>query len=65
MFGHAVNPYAPMVKPFDPVLSVPPWILLPGIAIVSFGDIHSLSERSVDLILMIVFGLFEYLYWVQ
>ena len=52
----------PMVKFFVRILSVPPWILLPGITMVSFGGIYSLSGSSFDLILMILFGLFGYLF---
>ena len=51
----------PMVRLFVKILSVPPWILLPGIAMVSFGGIFSLSGSSFDLILMIVFGFFGYI----
>ena len=52
----------PMVKFFVRILSVPPWILLPGIMMVSFGGIYSLSGSSFDLILMILFGLFGYIF---
>ena len=52
----------PMVKLFVRLLSVPPWILLPGIMMVSFGGIYSLSGSGYDLVLMIVFGLFGYLF---
>ena len=52
----------PMVKFFVRILSVPPWILLPGIMMVSFGGIYSLTGSSFDLILMILFGLFGYIF---
>lgn len=52
----------PMVRLFVRLLSVPPWILLPGIMMVSFGGIYSLSGSGYDLVLMIVFGLFGYLF---
>jgi len=52
----------PMVKFFVRILSVPPWILLPGIMMVSFGGIYSLTGSSFDLILMILFGLFGYVF---
>ena len=52
----------PMVRLFVKILSVPPWILLPGIAMVSFGGIFSLSGSSYDLVLMIVFGFFGYIF---
>ena len=51
----------PMVRLFVMVLSVPPWLLLPGIMMVSFAGIYSLSGSSFDLILMILFGLGGYL----
>jgi len=38
-------------------LSVPPWVLLPGVTMVSFVGIYSLSGSYFDLVLMIVFGL--------
>ena len=46
----------PMVRLFVRILSVPPWLLLPGIMMVSFAGIYSLSGSSFDLILMILFG---------
>ncbi len=51
----------PMVKVFVKILTVPPSILLPGITMVAFGGIYSLSGSTHDLFLMIVFGLFGYL----
>ncbi|MCY4100417.1 MAG: tripartite tricarboxylate transporter permease [Rhodobacteraceae bacterium] len=50
----------PLVRLFVKVLSVPPHVLLPGIAMVAFGGIYSLSGSSHDLVLMIVFGLVGY-----
>ncbi|NND90031.1 MAG: tripartite tricarboxylate transporter permease [Granulosicoccus sp.] len=50
----------PMVRIFVKVLSVPPWILLPGACMVSFVGIYSLSGSYFDLVLMIVFGLLGY-----
>ena len=51
----------PMVRLFVKILSVPPWLLLPGITMVSFAGIYSLSGSSFDLILMILFGFAGYL----
>lgn len=51
----------PMVKLFVKILSVPSWILLPGVMMVSFVGIYSLSGSQFDLILMITFGLIGYL----
>lgn len=50
----------PMVRIFVKVLSVPPWILLPGVCMVSFVGIYSLSGSYFDLLLMIMFGLLGY-----
>jgi putative tricarboxylic transport membrane protein len=46
----------PMVKIFVRVLQVPPRILLPGVTMVSFVGIYSLSGSYFDLLLMIGFG---------
>ncbi len=46
----------PLVKIFVKILSVPPWVLLPGVTMVSFVGIYSLSGSFFDLILMIGFG---------
>lgn len=46
----------PMVKIFVRVLQVPPWILLPGVTMVSFVGIYSLSGSYFDLLLMVAFG---------
>ena len=50
----------PMVRIFVKVLSVPPRILLPGVCMVSFVGIYSLSGSYFDLVLMILFGLLGY-----
>jgi putative tricarboxylic transport membrane protein len=50
----------PMVRFFVKILSVPPWVLLPGVTMVSFVGIYSLSGSYFDLVLMIVFGLLGY-----
>ncbi len=46
----------PMVKIFVKVLMVPPAILLPGVMMISFVGIYSLSGSYFDLLLMIAFG---------
>ncbi|MBX2884408.1 MAG: tripartite tricarboxylate transporter permease [Granulosicoccus sp.] len=51
----------PMVRVFVKVLSVPPWILLPGVCMVSFVGIYSLSGSYFDLVLMILFGVLGYI----
>ncbi len=52
----------PLVRLFVHILSVPPWLLLPGITLVAYGGIYSLSGSGFDLILMTLFGLFGYLF---
>ena len=46
----------PMVKIFVRVLMVPPAILLPGVTMISFVGIFSLSGSDFDLLLMTAFG---------
>lgn len=46
----------PMVRIFSRVLQVPPWILLPGVTLVSFVGIYSLTGSYFDLLLMVAFG---------
>jgi len=50
----------PMVKLFSRVLQVPAAILLPGVAMISFVGIYSLSGSYFDLLLMIAFGVLGY-----
>ncbi len=50
----------PMVKIFVRILSVPPWVLLPGVTMISFVGIYSLSGSYFDLLLMIAFGVLGY-----
>lgn len=51
----------PLVKIFVRVLQVPPWILLPGVTMISFVGIYSLSGSYFDLLLMIGFGVLGYI----
>ncbi|MBL4811331.1 MAG: tripartite tricarboxylate transporter permease [Rhodobacteraceae bacterium] len=51
----------PMVKIFVKVLMVPPRILLPGVTMISFVGIYSLSGSYFDLLLMIGFGALGYI----
>jgi putative tricarboxylic transport membrane protein len=46
----------PLVKIFVYVLQVPAWVLLPGVTMISFVGIYSLSGSYFDLLLMVVFG---------
>ncbi|MBM7066857.1 tripartite tricarboxylate transporter permease [Actibacterium sp. 188UL27-1] len=50
----------PMVKVFVRILQVPPQILLPGVTMISFVGIFSLSGSYFDLLLMIGFGVLGY-----
>jgi putative tricarboxylic transport membrane protein len=50
----------PMVKIFVRVLQVPAWILLPGVTMISFVGIYSLSGSYFDLLLMVAFGALGY-----
>ena len=50
----------PMVKIFVRVLQVPAWVLLPGVTMVSFVGIYSLSGSYFDLLLMVGFGILGY-----
>jgi len=52
----------PMVRVFVKVLMVPPAILLPGVTMVSFVGIYSLSGSYFDLLLMIGFGIMGYIF---
>ena len=52
----------PMVKIFVKILTVPPWVLLPGVMMISFVGIFSLTGSYFDLLLMIVFGIIGWLF---
>ncbi len=52
----------PLVRIFVKVLSVPPAILLPGVTMISFVGIYSLSGSYFDLLLMIGFGVMGYVF---
>jgi len=51
----------PMVKVFVRVLQVPAWVLLPGVTMVSFVGIYSLSSSYFDLLLMVGFGVLGFI----
>ena len=52
----------PMVKLFVHILSVPSWVLLPGVTMVAFVGIFSISGSAFDLILMVAFGVLGYFF---
>lgn len=51
----------PMVKIFIKVLTVPAWVLLPGVTMVSFVGIYSLTGNYFDLLVMVGFGILGYI----
>lgn len=51
----------PMVKVFVKILSVPSWVLLPGVTMVAFVGIFSLTGSSFDMLLMVAFGVLGWL----
>ncbi len=51
----------PMVKIFVKILQVPPAILMPGVTMVSFVGIYSLTGSYFDLVLVTAFGLLGYI----
>lgn len=52
----------PMVKIFVRILQVPSWILLPGVTMVAFVGIYSLSSSAFDLRLMVAFGVMGWVF---
>jgi putative tricarboxylic transport membrane protein len=50
----------PMVKIFVKILSVPSHILLPGVTMVAFVGIYSLTGSTFDMQLMVAFGILGY-----
>lgn len=51
----------PMVKIFVRILSVPSWILLPGVTMIAFVGIYSLTGSSFDMLMMVAFGVLGYI----
>ena len=51
----------PLVRIFVKILSVPSWLLLPGVTMVAFVGIYSLSGSHTDLLLMVAFGVLGYI----
>ncbi len=50
----------PMVKVFVRILMVPPGVLMPGVTMISFVGIYSLTGSHFDLLLMVGFGVLGY-----
>ncbi|CUA98188.1 tripartite tricarboxylate transporter permease [Pannonibacter indicus] len=51
----------PMVKIFVRILSVPSYILLPGVTMIAFVGIFSLTGSSFDMLMMVAFGALGYI----
>lgn len=50
----------PLVKIFVKILSVPPMVLMPGVTMISFVGIYSLTGSYFDLLMMVAFGFAGY-----
>ncbi len=50
----------PMVKIFVKILMVPPMVLMPGVTMISFVGIYSLTGSYFDLLMMVAFGFVGY-----
>ncbi|HET8726729.1 MAG TPA: tripartite tricarboxylate transporter permease [Alphaproteobacteria bacterium] len=50
----------PMVGVFTRMLSLPQWILMPFVVMVSFLGVYSISHSSFDLLVMVGFGVFGF-----
>jgi len=50
----------PMVKIFVKILSVPAWILLPGVTMISTTGIFALTGSYFDLLMLVGFGILGY-----
>jgi putative tricarboxylic transport membrane protein len=51
----------PLVGIFVKALTVPRWILIPGVAALAFVAVYAVNGSSFDLVLMTLFGLVGYL----
>jgi putative tricarboxylic transport membrane protein len=50
----------PLVKIFVKILMVPAWVLMPGVTMISFVGIYSLTGSYFDLLMMVGFGVLGY-----
>ncbi len=50
----------PLVRVFASMLSIPPWLLVPGILATSFIGVYALNGTSFDLMLMVGIGVVGY-----
>ena len=53
---------SPLVGLFTRMLSLPQWILMPFIIIVSFLGVYSISHSTFDLLVMVGFGVLGYVF---
>jgi putative tricarboxylic transport membrane protein len=51
----------PMVRIFARMLTIPNWVLVPGIAAISFVGVYAIHATTFDLVLMTGLGVFGYL----
>src|SRR5690606_26650245 len=51
----------PLVNIFVRLLATPPWLLVPGIAAISFVGVFSVHGTTFDLLFMVGLGVFAYL----
>ncbi len=51
----------PLVGLFVRLLAVPPYVLMPAVAMISFVGIYAISGSTFDLMLMVAFGVLGYL----
>lgn len=50
----------PLVRFFSAMLSIPPWLLVPGVIAVSFIGVYALHGTTFDLVLIVFIGLIGY-----
>ena len=51
----------PLVRIFVRVLQVPSWVLLPGVTMIAFVGIFSLTGSSFDMLMMVAFGVLGFI----
>ncbi|MCJ9714366.1 tripartite tricarboxylate transporter permease, partial [Bordetella hinzii] len=50
----------PMVRVFSKVLSVPAWLMVPGILCISYIGVYAINAGSFDLVMVVVIGTIGY-----
>ncbi|MFC4349941.1 tripartite tricarboxylate transporter permease [Fodinicurvata halophila] len=51
----------PLISLFTRMLSMPQWLLMPFVVMVSFMGVYSISHSTFDLLVMVGFGIFGYI----